>query len=130
MGLGGYSTAGSQQGGPAIANNATVDVDRFPEWEPFAAAVQARRPETGTWCESSGHGGIVAHQAGNAEDLARVLGAHFAGTPLATRSFEEREAPDRAMTDSNLWAALVGRMVELGRVAEAGETVPADADVA
>jgi uncharacterized protein (TIGR03083 family) len=121
---------GSQKGGPAIASNTAVDVDRFPEWEAFAAAVQARRPETGTWCESWTVRDIVAHQAGNAEELARVLGAHLAGEPLATRSFEEREAPYRVMSDSDLWAALLRRMVELGRVADAGETVPADTDVA
>ncbi len=108
----------------------TVDVDRFPEWEPFAAAVQARRPETGTWCEAWTVRDIVAHQAGNAEELARVLGAHLAGEPLATRSFEEREAPYRSMSDADLWAALVARMIELARVAQAGETVPADTDVA
>ena len=70
-----------------------VDVDRFPELEPFAAAVQARRPQSGTWCESWTGRDIVAHQAGNAEELARVLSAHLAGEPVATRSFEGREAP-------------------------------------
>lgn len=108
----------------------TVDGDRFPEWEPFAAAVQSRRPEAGTWCDSWTVRDIVAHQAGNAEELAHVLGAHLAGEPVATRSFEEREAPYRSMTDADLWAALTGRMAELGRVAEDSEAVPADTDVA
>lgn len=54
----------------------------------------------------------------------------MAGEPVATRGFEEREAPYRSMSDADLWAALVGRMVELGRVAEAGDTVPADTQVA
>ena len=49
---------------------------------------------------------IVIHQAGNAEELARVLGAHLAGEPVATRRFEEREAPLRAMNETDLWAAL------------------------
>jgi hypothetical protein len=62
--------------------------------------------------------------------LARVLGAHLAGEPVTTRSFEEREAPYRLMGDADLWAALVARMVQLGRVAEAGDTIPADTDVA
>lgn len=35
---------------------------------------------------------VVVHQAGNAEELARVLGAHLAGEPVATRGFEERKA--------------------------------------
>ena len=56
-----------------------VDVDRFPEWEPFAHAVQQRRPEAGTWCEAWTVRDIVIHQTGNAEELARVLAAHLAG---------------------------------------------------
>ena len=89
-----------------MANSTAVDVDRFPEWEPFAAAVQARRPETGTWWESWTVRDIMAHQAGTAEELARVLGAHLAGEPIATRGFEEREAPYRVMSDSDLGAPL------------------------
>ena len=64
-----------------------VDEDRFPEWRPFADAVQRRGPDAGTWCEAWTVRDIVAHQAGNAEELARVLGAHLAGEPVATRGF-------------------------------------------
>ena len=63
---------------------------------------------------------IVVHQAGNAEELARVLGAHLAGEPVATRGFEEREAPLRALNDADLWDALQDRMAALNEVAEAG----------
>lgn len=108
----------------------TVDVDRFPEWEPFAAAVQSRRPEAGTWCESWTVRDIVVHQAGNAEELARVLIGHLTEKPVATRRFEEREGPYASMSDADLWAALVARMVELGRVAAAGEAISADTDIA
>lgn len=80
-----------------------VDVDRFPEWRPFTDAVENRSPETGTWCEAWTVRDIVAHQAGNAEELARVLAAHLAGNPVATRSFEERETPYRAMNNTDLW---------------------------
>ncbi len=73
---------------------------------------------------------IVVHQAGNAEELARVLGAHLEGDPVATRSFEEREGPLRALTDADLWDALLERMATLNEVAEAAEAVPADTDVA
>jgi hypothetical protein len=42
-----------------------IDVDQFPEWEPFAHAVQQRRPDTGTWCEAWTVRDVVVHQAGN-----------------------------------------------------------------
>lgn len=73
---------------------------------------------------------IVVHQAGNAEELARVLGAHLAGQPVATRGFEEREGPLRALNDADLWDALSDRMASLDDVASAAEAVPADTDVA
>ena len=81
----------------AVKSN--IDTDRFPEWQPFLDAVQQRRPDAGTWCEAWTVRDIVIHQAGNALELGRVLGAHLAGEPVATRTFEEREAPLRAMND-------------------------------
>ena len=105
-----------------------VDVDRFPEWRPFADAVARRRPDTGTWCEAWTVRDIVAHQAGNAEELARVLAGHLAGEPVETRGFD-REIPFREMNDADLWDALVDRMALLGKVVEAGDAVPADTDV-
>jgi Mycothiol maleylpyruvate isomerase N-terminal domain len=107
-----------------------IDTDRFPEWQPFVDAVQQRRPDTGTWCEAWTVRDIVAHQAGNAEELARVLGAHLAGEPVGTRGFEEREGPLRALNDADLWDALLERMATLNEVAAAAETVPTDTDVA
>ena len=61
-----------------------IDTDLFPEWQPFVDAVQQRRPDAGTWCEAWTVRDIVAHQAGNAEELARVLGGHLAGEPVGT----------------------------------------------
>lgn len=107
-----------------------IDDERFPEWQPFLDAVQQRRPDVGTWCEAWTVRDIVIHQAGNAEELARVLGAHLHGEPVGTRSFEEREAPLRAMNDTDLWDALHERMAALTLVAEAGDDVPAETDVA
>jgi hypothetical protein len=52
----------------------------------------------------------VAHQAGNAEELARV--------------------PLRALNDADLWDALQDRMATLNEVAAAADEVPADTDVA
>ncbi|HEX4559480.1 MAG TPA: maleylpyruvate isomerase N-terminal domain-containing protein [Mycobacterium sp.] len=107
-----------------------IDTDRFPEWQPFVNAVQQRRPDAGTWCEAWTVRDIVAHQAGNAEELARVLGAHLEGEPVGTRGFEEREGPLRALNDADLWDALLDRMAALNEVAVAAEAVPADTDVA
>lgn len=107
-----------------------IDQDRFPEWQPFLDAVQQRRPDAGTWCEAWTVRDIVIHQAGNAEELARVLGAHLEGEPVGTRSFEEREGPLRAMNDTDLWDALHERMATLNEVAAAGDEMPADIDVA
>ena len=104
--------------------------DRFPEWEPFADAVQERRPETGTWCEAWTLRDIVIHQAGNAEELARVLGGHLTGEPVDTRGFEERERPFREMNDVDLWSAFTDRMTRLGEVAAAADELPDETDVA
>lgn len=108
----------------------TIDQDRFPEWQPFVDAVQQRRPDAGTWCEAWTVRDIVIHQAGNAEELARVLGAHLEGEPVGTRGFEERERPLRALGDANLWDALTDRMATLNDVAAAADGVAADTDVA
>ncbi|WP_084266208.1 maleylpyruvate isomerase N-terminal domain-containing protein [Mycobacterium avium] len=107
-----------------------IDDDRFPEWRPFCDAAQRRGPDAGTWCEAWTVRDVVVHQAGNAEELARVLGAHLAGEPVATRGFEEREGPLRALNDADLWGALADRMATLNEVAEAAEAIPADTDVA
>lgn len=105
-----------------------IDDDRLPEWQPFLDAVQQRRPDAGSWCEAWTVRDIVIHQAGNAEELARVLGAHLAGEPVATRGFAEREASLRAMNETDLWAALHRNMATLNEVAEATDDVPADAE--
>ncbi|OBI34788.1 maleylpyruvate isomerase N-terminal domain-containing protein [Mycobacterium colombiense] len=107
-----------------------IDDDRFPEWAPFVDAVRRHGPDAGTWCEAWTVRDIVVHQAGNAEELARVLGGHLAGEPVATRGFEEREGPLRALNDADLWDALTDRMAGLNDVALAAEAVPADTDVA
>ena len=107
-----------------------IDNDRFPEWQPFVDAVRQRGPHTGTWCEAWTVRDIVIHQAGNAGELARVLGGHLAGEPVPTRGFEEREAPLRAMNEADLWMALHRNMARLNEVAEAADDVPADTDVA
>ncbi|WP_082945428.1 maleylpyruvate isomerase N-terminal domain-containing protein [Mycobacterium sp. E2733] len=100
------------------------------QWRPFVAAVQRRRPDAGTWCEAWTVRDIVVHQAGNAEEIARVLAAHLEGEPVGTRGFEEREGPLRALNDADLWDALFDRMATLNRIAEAADGVSQDTDVA
>jgi hypothetical protein len=107
-----------------------VDTDRFPEWEPFTRAIHDRSPDAGTWCEAWTVRDIVIHQTGNAEELARVLGAHLAGDPVPTRGFEEREAPFRALGADDLWSAFTDRVAHLGDVAAAADELPPDTDVA
>ncbi|WP_077102633.1 maleylpyruvate isomerase N-terminal domain-containing protein [Mycobacterium terramassiliense] len=107
-----------------------IDDERFPEWRPFLDAVQRRRPDAGTWCEAWTVRDVVIHQAGNAEELARVLGAHLEGEPVGTRGFEEREAPLRALNDADLWDAFHDRMAALNEVAVAADGVSPDTDVA
>ena len=107
-----------------------IDTDRFPEWQPFLDAVQQRRPDAGTWCEAWTVRDMVVHQAGNADELARVLGGHLEGNPVETRGFEEREGPLRALNDTDLWEALHRNMATLNEVAEAADSVPDDTDVA
>jgi hypothetical protein len=107
-----------------------VNTDRFPEWQAFASAVQVRAPTAGTWCEAWTVRDIVAHQAGSAEELARVLGAYLAGEPVETRGFAERELPLRGMNDHELWSALLDRMVRLGEIADAADSLAPDTDIA
>lgn len=107
-----------------------IDDERFPEWRAFVDAVRQRRPDAGTWCEAWTVRDIVIHQGGNAEELARVLGAHLESEPVSTRGFEEREAPLRALGDADLWVALTDRMSAPNRVAAAADEVSTDTDVA
>ncbi|MFK0290574.1 maleylpyruvate isomerase N-terminal domain-containing protein [Streptomyces sp. NPDC090442] len=92
--------------------------DVLPELAPFVHAVQARRPDDGTWCEAWTVRDILAHQAGTAEEMARVLQAFLDGAPVETRGFG-REAPYRRMPDSELWTAFLARCEQLTEVAAA-----------
>ncbi|MFF4689668.1 maleylpyruvate isomerase N-terminal domain-containing protein [Streptomyces sp. NPDC001307] len=92
--------------------------DTLPELAPFVHAVQARRPDDGTWCEAWTVRDVLIHQTGNAEDLARVLQAFLDGSPVETRGFD-REAPFRRLSDSELWATFLNRCERLTEVAAA-----------
>ncbi|MFQ6148737.1 maleylpyruvate isomerase N-terminal domain-containing protein [Streptomyces seoulensis] len=92
--------------------------ETLPELAPFVHAVQARRPDDGTWCEAWTVRDVLVHQTGNAEELARVLQVFLAGEPVETRGFE-REAPYRRMSDAELWTAFLDRCERLTEVAAA-----------
>jgi hypothetical protein len=93
----------------------------LPEWEGFAHAVQARRPDAGTWCEAWTVRDVLIHNTGNADEFARVLEAHREGEPVDTRDFEERESPYRAMPDRELWPEFIARCERLADIADAAE---------
>ncbi|GAA2608520.1 maleylpyruvate isomerase N-terminal domain-containing protein [Streptomyces axinellae] len=90
----------------------------LPELAPFVRAVQARRPDDGTWCEAWTVRDVLVHQTGNAGELARVLRAFHAGAPVETRGFD-REEPYRRMSDAELWDAFLNRCEQLTEVTEA-----------
>ncbi|MFG2602890.1 maleylpyruvate isomerase N-terminal domain-containing protein [Streptomyces sp. NPDC048514] len=103
--------------------------ETLPELAPFVHAVQGRRPEDGTWCEAWTVRDVLIHQTGNAEELARVLEAFLAGSPVETRGFE-REAPYRRLSDSELWAAFMNRCAQLTEItAAAARDLPPDTEV-
>lgn len=92
--------------------------DVLPELDAFARAVQARRPDDGTWCEAWTVRDVLIHQTGNAEELARVLAAYMAGEPVETRGFD-REIPYRGLSGPELWAVFRARCRRLVEVTEA-----------
>ncbi|MBV8195358.1 MAG: maleylpyruvate isomerase N-terminal domain-containing protein [Candidatus Dormibacteraeota bacterium] len=97
----------------------------MPEWSAFEDVMTSRRPDHGTACEAWTVRDIAAHQAGNAEELARVLRAHLSDDIVPpTRSFEQREPVYRSMNDVELHRALVDRMHELAQVGD--EAVASD----
>ena len=103
--------------------------ETLPELAPFVHAVQARRPDDGTWCEAWTVRDVLVHQTGNAEELARVLRAFLEGAPVETRGFE-REAPYRRMSDPDLWAAFMSRCEQLAEITTAAaQDLPPDREV-
>ncbi|MFI2205569.1 maleylpyruvate isomerase N-terminal domain-containing protein [Streptomyces sp. NPDC020192] len=103
--------------------------ETLPELAPFVHAVQGRRPDDGTWCEAWTVRDVLVHQAGNAEELARVLQAFLEGTPVQTRGFD-REQPYRQMPDCDLWTAFLNNCEKLTEVAAAGARhLPPDTEI-
>ncbi len=91
------------------------------EVEAFLEALEGTSPDALTACAQWRAHDVAAHLGGGAVEVALNLEAYAEGRPVpATRGFEEREAPFRAMADSALRAALP-RSIE--RVAAALDTV-------
>ena len=100
-------------------------IDLVPEWTWFLEAVISHRPEQGTACAAWTVRDLVAHNAGTAEELARVLDAHLEGGPVpATRAPEERgERVLRDLCNADLLEALERAMQHLAVVLEEAERV-------
>jgi uncharacterized protein (TIGR03083 family) len=100
----------------------------IPEWSAFRDAMTTRRPDHGTACEAWTVRDIAAHQAGNADELARILRAHVDGGPVpTTRPFEEREPQYRRLDDRALNRVLAERIDELAVVVDHAMDVDPDA---
>ena len=88
-------------------------VDVLPEWTWFLDAVISHRPEHGTACESWTVRDIVAHNAGNAEELARILARpprggsrphHAEASRSARRPFASSPTGACSMLSKSRWA--------------------------
>lgn len=102
----------------------------IPEWPAFREAVTARQPEQGTACAAWTVRDVCAHNAGNADELARILGAHLQGDEVPpTRTFEEREPRYRELADAELLEALDARVARLAEILEAASHVDTEAVV-
>ena len=83
----------------ANAENASL-VD---EGEAFVATLLAASPSQLTACRGRTVHEVTAHLAAGSEEIADLIESHLAGAgPRPTRSFDEREAPYRAMDDATL----------------------------
>lgn len=107
-----------------MADDALI-ADLLPEWAAFRDAATSRDPGHGTACAAWTTRDIVAHQAGNAVELGRVLAAHLEGRPVPeTRSFDQREPPFRQMSDEKRLAALQEAITDLAPILQQGLEEP------
>ncbi len=91
------------------------------EVDAFLDALEVTPPEALTGCAQWRAHEVAAHLGAGALEIALNLEAYVEGRPVpATRGFEEREAPFRAMADSALRAALP---LSIERVATALDAV-------
>ena len=82
-------------------------IERSAEAEAFFTAIEVTAPELVSACEGWTAHEIAAHITGNAVEIVRHLEPYLQGDPVPkTRSFEEREAPLRALAHADLLARL------------------------
>ncbi len=101
------------------------DETRPDEVGEFFTTLLATPPYRSTACRGWTAHELVAHMAAGAAEEADLIEAALAGTPRATRSFEEREPPYQALADDELRERLVheaGRLtLALDRLAQHDE---------
>jgi uncharacterized protein (TIGR03083 family) len=79
------------------------NVSLVDEGEAFVATLLAASPQQLTACRGWTVHEVTAHLAARSEEIADLIESHLGGAgPRPTRSFEEREAPYRAMDDATL----------------------------
>ena len=84
-----------------VANAENVSL--VDEGEAFVATLLAASPSQLTACRGWTAHEVTAHLAAGSQEIADLIESHLAGAgPRPTRSFEEREAPYRAMDDAEL----------------------------
>ena len=82
-------------------------IERSAEAEAFFTAIEVTAPELVSACDGWTAHEIAAHITGNAVEIVRHLEPYLQGDPVPkTRSFEEREAPLRALAHADLLARL------------------------
>lgn len=82
-------------------------IERSAEAEAFFTAIEVTAPEVVSACAGWTAHEIAAHVTGNAVEIVRHLEPYLQGDPVPeTRSFEEREAPLRALAYADLLARL------------------------
>jgi hypothetical protein len=82
-------------------------IERSAEAEAFFATIDDTPPELVSACDGWTTHEIAAHVTGNAVEIIRHLEPYLQGDPVPkTRSFEEREAPLRALAHRDLLARL------------------------
>ena len=82
-------------------------IERSAEDEAFFTAIEVTAPELVSACDGWTAHEIAAHITGNAVEIVRHLEPYSQGDPVPkTRSFEEREAPLRALAHADLLARL------------------------
>ena len=100
------------------------------EVDAFLESLDLTPPDALSACAQWRAHEVAAHLGAGALEIALALEAHGEGRPVpATRGFEEREAPFRALADPDLRARLPGLLERVGSALDAVLAVDPDAVV-